>query len=103
MNKLIASVALAAMVGAGQLAVAAPVQAAGPPSVHHVDKSFTARKGHKLPSTQKRQHIGERDYKRYGLQRPPRGYEWVRVGDKFVMIAITTGIIGAILGAALAH
>jgi Ni/Co efflux regulator RcnB len=33
------------------------------------------------------------DYPRYGLYRPPRGYQWHRAGDDFVLAAIGTGLI----------
>jgi Ni/Co efflux regulator RcnB len=100
MKKLISAVALAAMVGAGQLAVAAPVQAAGLPQIHYDNQhSFTIKKGKKLPNWSKKKHISSKDYKRYHLKTPPRGYEWVRVGDNFIMVAIASGIIGAIFGA----
>ncbi|MGE4483107.1 RcnB family protein [Acidocella sp.] len=37
------------------------------------------------------------DWNRYHLRPPPSGYEWVRSGDQFVMIAITSGIIASII------
>ncbi len=33
------------------------------------------------------------DYKRYHLQRPPRGYEWRRVDNNYVLAAAATGLI----------
>jgi len=38
---------------------------------------------------------GERinDYRRYHLQRPPRGYEWRRVDDNYILAAAATGLI----------
>jgi len=39
------------------------------------------------------------DYNRYHLRRPPGGYEWVRDGNQFVLIAISTGIIATVLAA----
>ena len=105
MKKLISAIALAALVGAGQMAVAAPVQAAGMSQMHQWDNNghFTYKKGKKLPGNLKRQHISSHDYKRFHLKTPPRGYEWVRVGDRFLMVAITTGIIFSILGAIAHH
>jgi Ni/Co efflux regulator RcnB len=107
MKKLISAVALAAMVGAGQLAVAAPVQAAGLPHVvqhsndHRADdhRAFTFKKGKRLPSNYKRHYVDSRDYHRLHLKTPPRGYRWVKEGNTYMMIAITSGVIGAILGA----
>jgi Ni/Co efflux regulator RcnB len=34
-----------------------------------------------------------RDWGRYHLRRPPPGYEWVREGNRLVLIAAATGII----------
>ena len=40
------------------------------------------------------------DYRRYHLQRPPRGYEWRQVHNNYVLAAAATGLI---LGLALAN
>jgi Ni/Co efflux regulator RcnB len=32
------------------------------------------------------------------LSAPPRGYQWVRSGNDAVLIAITSGVIGAVIG-----
>ncbi len=37
------------------------------------------------------------DYKRYHLSRPPRGYEWRRVDNNYILAAAATGIIASIL------
>jgi hypothetical protein len=101
MKKLISAVAVAAMLGTAQFAVAAPVQAA---PVIHMDKGdFQIKKGKKLPGSAKRVVINKKDYHRWHLKTPPRGYQWVRVGNEFLMVAITTGIIFSILGAIAQH
>ena len=41
------------------------------------------------------------DYRGYHLNAPPRGYQWVQSGNDAVMIAITSGIIGAVIGNAI--
>lgn len=41
------------------------------------------------------------DYRNYRLNPPPRGYQWVRSGNDAVMIAVTSGIIGAVIGNAI--
>ncbi|MBZ9894164.1 MULTISPECIES: RcnB family protein [unclassified Mesorhizobium] len=44
-----------------------------------------------------RQHQPVRDYGRYGLHRPGRGQEWIRVGNDYVLVGALSGIIfGAI-------
>ena len=47
------------------------------------------------------QVVGNWDY--YHLPQPPYGYEWVRDGDQFVLIAITSGIIAEIILNSLNH
>jgi len=37
------------------------------------------------------------DYRQNHLRRPPRGYEWRRNGDQFVLGAIATGVIASII------
>lgn len=38
------------------------------------------------------------NYRDYRLSAPPRGYQWVRSGNDAVLIALTSGIIGAVIG-----
>ncbi|PSJ58594.1 RcnB family protein [Pseudaminobacter soli (ex Li et al. 2025)] len=51
-------------------------------------------KGKRLPDW-KRQHV-VRDYHRYGLQRPARGQEWVRVDNSYILVNMASGIIAGI-------
>jgi Ni/Co efflux regulator RcnB len=37
------------------------------------------------------------DYRRYHLQRPPRGYEWRQVDNSYVLAAAATGLIAALI------
>lgn len=37
------------------------------------------------------------DYRRYHLQRPPRGYEWRRVDNQYILAAAATGLIAALV------
>ncbi len=37
------------------------------------------------------------DYRRHRLQRPPRGYEWRRVDNNYVLAAAATGLIAALI------
>ncbi|NML09172.1 hypothetical protein HHL08_03255 [Sphingobium sp. AR-3-1] len=41
------------------------------------------------------------NYRGYRLNAPPRGYQWVQSGNDAVMIAITSGLIGAVVGNAI--
>lgn len=37
------------------------------------------------------------DYRVHRLRRPPAGYEWRRVDNNYVMVAIATGLIASII------
>ncbi|MGC1303522.1 MAG: RcnB family protein [Caulobacteraceae bacterium] len=39
------------------------------------------------------------DYRRYRLRAPPRGYQWRRVDNNFVLAATATGLIAAVMAA----
>lgn len=41
------------------------------------------------------------NYRDYRLSAPPRGYQYVRSGNDAVLVAITSGIIGAVIGSAI--
>lgn len=41
------------------------------------------------------------NYRDYRLSAPPRGYHWVRSGNDAVLVALTSGIIGAVIGSAI--
>ena len=56
-----------------------------------VVKNSHWRQGQKYSSWKRHQPI--RDYGRYGLHRPGRGQEWIRVGNDYVLVSILSGII----------
>jgi Ni/Co efflux regulator RcnB len=37
------------------------------------------------------------DYRSHHLRAPPRGYQWVRVDNDYMMIALATGLIASII------
>jgi Ni/Co efflux regulator RcnB len=37
------------------------------------------------------------DYRQYRLRQPPRGYEWRRQNDQFILVAVATGLIASII------
>lgn len=39
------------------------------------------------------------DYRHYHLRTPPRGYEWRRVDNNFVLAAVATGVVASIIAA----
>jgi Ni/Co efflux regulator RcnB len=53
-------------------------------------------RGERLPqSYRSRSYVV--DYRRYGLGAPPRGYEYVRVGNDVVLTAVATGVIASVV------
>jgi Ni/Co efflux regulator RcnB len=38
-----------------------------------------------------------RDYRRYRLSAPPRGYHWVKVDNDFLLVGVASGIISSII------
>lgn len=41
------------------------------------------------------------NYRDYRLQAPPRGYQWEQSGNDAVLVALASGLIGAVIGGAL--
>ena len=45
--------------------------------------------------------IDYRGYRGRGLYAPPRGYQWVQSGNDAVLVALASGLIGAVIGGAI--
>ena len=54
------------------------------------------RRGGHMPRSYRNSPV---DYRRHHLRKPPAGYHWVRHDDKYVLVAISSGIISAIINA----
>lgn len=54
------------------------------------------RHGDRLPASY-RSRAYVVDYHRYGLQAPPRGYQYTRVDNDVVLTAIATGVIASVI------
>lgn len=53
-------------------------------------------RGDRLPDAYRsRAYVVE--YKRYGLTAPPRGYQYVRVGNDVMLTAIATGVVTSVI------
>lgn len=76
------------------------------------DHRVEERRDHQREIIKKRRHWskgarldrGERrsvvsDYRRYHLSKPPRGQQWVKVDNDYLLIGIATGIIASIVQA----
>ncbi|MCB4771925.1 RcnB family protein [Ancylobacter sp. Lp-2] len=64
---------------------------AGKPAPQHSQWS----RGKQLPPNYR--HNVVRDYGRYRLAPPPRGYNWVRVNNEYLLISIASGLISSIV------
>ncbi|MDK1386769.1 RcnB family protein [Sinorhizobium sp. 8-89] len=56
-------------------------------------------RGHRLSPGERRHMAYVRDYRRYRLRTPPRGQQWVRVDNDFLLISLATGVIVGLAGA----
>jgi Ni/Co efflux regulator RcnB len=54
------------------------------------------RHGERLPASY-RSRAYVVDHRRYGLQAPPRGYQYTRVDNDVVMTSATTGVIASVI------
>jgi Ni/Co efflux regulator RcnB len=61
----------------------------------------TWRKGQRFDTRYARNYQEIRNYRNYRLNAPPRGYHWVRSGNDAVLVAITGGLIGAVIAGAI--
>lgn len=52
-------------------------------------------RGKRMPDWRKKQAV--RDHYRHGLRKPGRDQRWVRVGNDYLLIGITSGIIASII------
>lgn len=45
--------------------------------------------------------VDYRQYRGRGLYAPPRGYQWAQSGNDAVLVAVASGLIGAVIGGAI--
>ena len=50
-------------------------------------------RGHRLSRAERRRIAEIRDYRRYKLRQPPRGQQWVRIDNDFLLVSMATGVI----------
>ena len=66
---------------------------------YHAPRGYQAhqwRRGERLPAAYRgRGYVV--DHRRYGLNAPPRGYQYVRVGNDAALTAISTGVIASVI------
>lgn len=66
------------------------------PWQHHAKRPAPQRqqhwaRGHRVPEWQRRQQV--RDYHRFGLRKPARGQQWVKIDNDYLLISLATGVI----------
>jgi Ni/Co efflux regulator RcnB len=71
-----------------------------PPAAYYSDPYYRPgysqwRRGAYLPPNYRGYVV--RDYHRYHLRPPPRGYEWRQVGNDYLLVALATGLIFEII------
>lgn len=54
-------------------------------------------RGTRLPTAYHGERYVVRDYRRYQLNAPARGQQWVRAGNDYVLVALATGLIAQVL------
>lgn len=78
-----------------------------PPVVGHkrvvVEKKVVRRhhwsKGYRMSAAERGRYGEVRDYRRYRLAPPPRGYHWVRADNDYLLVGVATGVISSIIAA----
>lgn len=59
------------------------------------DERHPPKRGERLAEGQRGDRV--EDYKRHGLKRPPKGHEWRKVDDRYVLVAVATGLITSVI------
>lgn len=54
-------------------------------------------RGDRLPPMYRQPQYVVNDWRAHRLQPPPRGYHWVQNGSDYVLVAIATGVISAVV------
>lgn len=60
-------------------------------------KKYKWSRGHRMTPAERRNMRDVRDYHRYRLSAPPRGYRWVQVDRDFLLIGSANGVIANIV------
>ena len=66
-------------------------------TMHDNDRHSDWHKGGRIERQDWNRGVRVTDYNRYHLSRPPRGYEWRRVDNNYVLAAAATGLIAGLV------
>lgn len=64
-------------------------------SQHAERRSQAPKKGDKLAPGQRGELV--KNYRKQGLKKPPRGHQWRKVDNRYVLIAVATGIVASVV------
>ncbi|MBB3590432.1 Ni/Co efflux regulator RcnB [Rhizobium sp. BK529] len=56
-------------------------------------------KGYRMSAAERGRYGEVRDYRRYRLAPPPRGYHWVKADNDYLLVGVATGLITSIIAA----
>ena len=56
-------------------------------------------KGYRMSAAERGRYGEVRDYRRYHLAPPPRGYHWVKADNDYLLVGVATGLITSIIAA----
>ncbi|MBB3441568.1 RcnB family protein [Sinorhizobium sp. B11] len=56
-------------------------------------------RGYRMSAAERGRYGEVRDYRRYRLAPPPRGYHWVRADNDYLLVGIASGVISSIIAA----
>ncbi|MBP2558870.1 Ni/Co efflux regulator RcnB [Neorhizobium galegae] len=104
------AVLLSATVLAAPLAAQAQDRHSGPDRHRAVQRNVVIQKkvvvvkprwskGHRMTAGERRRMAEIRDYRRYRLSAPPRGYHWVKVDNDFLLVGVASGVISSFIAA----
>lgn len=69
-----------------------------PARTNYRSKWYKGQRFNRAEARNYRQINNWRQYQNRRLYAPPRGYQWVQSGNDAVLIAVASGVIGAVLG-----
>ena len=94
MRKLTSALAIIAMIGSSA-AIAQPRHDNSHGRAEQGRHQDWMKHGGHVPPGHHREVIN--DYNRYHLRKPPSGYRWERIDNRYVLVGITSGIIQELL------
>ncbi len=54
-------------------------------------------RGYRMSAAERGRYREVRDYRRYRLAPPPRGYHWVKADNDYLLVGVASGLISSII------